>query len=82
MGYHEEGGTRLGWFLLGMGFGAAVALLYAPYKGKDARKILSRRADEAREFVNERGQELYERGRDIVEEAADLVDKGRKFARL
>ncbi len=81
MGFEDEGGSRLTWFLIGIGIGAVVALLYAPYKGKDARRILSKRAEDARDFLSEHGNDIYERGREIVDEAADLVERGRKLAR-
>ena len=81
MAYEEDSGNRLTWFMIGIGVGAVVALLYAPYKGKDARRILTKRAEDARDFITEHGNEIYERGREIVDEAADLVERGRKLAR-
>lgn len=81
MGYNEEGGSRLVWFMVGIGIGAAVALLYAPGKGKDTRRYLSKRAEEARDFLSERGEDFIERGREIIDEASDLVERGRKLAR-
>lgn len=81
MGFEDEGGNRLTWFLIGIGVGAVVALLYAPQKGKDTRRLITRRAEEARDFISEHGNEIYERGREIVDEASDLVERGRKLAR-
>jgi gas vesicle protein len=46
--------NRFSCFLLGLGAGAAVMLLYAPKSGKDTRRYLSRRVDDGREFI-ERG---------------------------
>lgn len=80
MGY-DDGGNRLTWFLVGIGIGAVVALLYAPQKGKDTRRMISKRAEDARDYIEEHGSEIYERGRDLVEDASDLVERGRKLAR-
>lgn len=65
-------------FMLGAVGGAALALLYAPMTGKDARELLSERAREAAE----RAAEAAERGREIVKEGretlATAVEKGRE----
>jgi len=89
MRYQDEGGSRFMWFVVGIGVGAGIALLYAPKTGRETRKILNKKAGAAREFVEERGEEIYDRGREfvdrgreIVEEASDLVERGRKFARI
>lgn len=80
MGYQDEGGSGFMWFLAGMTVGAVVALLYAPYRGRDMRRLVSKKAEEAREFVSETGQEIYDRGRGLVDEASELVERGRKYA--
>ncbi len=69
------------WFLIGMGAGAVLALLYAPYKGKEMRRMISKTAEDTRDYISEHAGEIYEKGRDLVEEAADIVEKGRKLAR-
>lgn len=81
MGYDEESGNSLIWFLAGLSIGALVALLYAPRSGRETRRYISKKADEARDFVSERGQELYDRGRELAEEASELVERGRKLAK-
>lgn len=82
MSYREEGGSRFNWFLIGLGIGAAVALMYAPSKGKDTRRLIGKKAEEARDYLVEQGEEIYEKSRDIIEEASDLVERGRKLARV
>lgn len=80
MGHQDEGSSGLLWFLTGFTVGAIVALMYAPYKGKDMRRLVTKKAEEARDFVTETGQEIYDRGRELADEASELVDRGRKFA--
>ncbi len=82
MAHEEDGGSRVLWFLAGLGIGSVLALLYAPRSGRETRRYIQKKADEAREFIAERGQEVCERGREIVEEAAGLVERGRKLAKL
>lgn len=65
-------------FVLGAVSGAALALLYAPMKGDDAREKLGERAKE----VGERAAEAAEKGRQIVrqgrETIVNAVEKGRE----
>ena len=81
MGYKDEGGSRVRWFLAGVGFGAPLAMLYVPRAGRYTRRYMFREADKARDLVSERGHELYERGRAVVEDASELVERGRKYVR-
>jgi gas vesicle protein len=81
-----EDDSKLGWFIAGIGLGAAVALLYAPKSGKDTRKYLGRTAQDSRDAVEasgrelmDKGKELYDRGKEIAEDAADLFERGKKL---
>jgi gas vesicle protein len=67
----EHNGSGFGWFLAGLGLGAAVGMLYAPKAGRETREELLRRAEEGREFVKTRA-------RDAREQANQLVDKGKQ----
>lgn len=81
---YEEGGSGLGWFLVGLGVGAVVAMLYTPRRGSEIRGLISEKAGEARDqvsergrqardYVTQRGRELYERGREVVGEARERI---------
>lgn len=82
----NDGSSKILWFVGGAAIGVAVALLYAPMPGEEARKKISSRAlpgrdafaGSGREMI-ERGRELYERGRQIVDEAAEMFERGRKL---
>lgn len=82
MAYRGDLGGKFLWFMVGIGAGAVVALLYAPLSGRETRRYITRRAEKAGDYLTEQGQEILDRGREFVEEAADLVEKGRKFARV
>lgn len=82
----EDNNHKLLWFLTGAALGGAIALLYAPATGEETRRALAQRADEGRNMLSGRGQEmmdrgreLYEEGRKVADEAAALFDRGRKI---
>ena len=66
MPHKEEGSSH---FLLGVGVGAVLGLLFAPRSGKETRKRLKNDA----EYYMDRGNVLYEEARDIYHDArADI----------
>ena len=65
--------TKLPYFLLGLGVGAAVGILYAPAAGEEFRGDLLKRADEGRDFVKRRGGELRQ-------QADEILHRGRETA--
>ena len=74
----SNGGAVMFAFLAGAVAGAAVALLFAPATGEEARHILGERAREGRERANEvarQGREFLNRQRDTVKSA---IDRGRE----
>ena len=56
---YTDTGTQRGWGSLGMGFvlgavvGVAIGMLYAPRAGMETRAMISDKADEVKEKVNE-----------------------------
>lgn len=84
----EEWSSKVAWFVTGAVLGASVALLYAPKKGKDTRRVIvqtSRRGQEAvtetSKDIVDAGRDVFERGRKLVEDASDLFERGRKLVR-
>lgn len=83
---HSKGLSNFGWFLIGCGIGASVALLSAP-AGRETRDAIRRRALDARQRLErsgreamERGRELHERGKDLAEEASQRLAEGKEAA--
>lgn len=65
-------------FLAGAVSGAAIALLYAPASGREARDYLGDRARDGRDRAAEvaaKGREIVTQGRDTL---ATAIDKGRE----
>jgi gas vesicle protein len=60
-------------FLIGVGLGAIMGVLFAPKAGKDMRRLISRRAAKSADYVSSKSKEWRE-------QAEDLVDKGLKTA--
>ena len=60
----------LSYFLLGLGLGVAVGVLFAPQSGEETRGLIKSKAGEGGEYIKRRGEEL--RG-----SASEVVDKGR-----
>jgi gas vesicle protein len=60
-------GSKLSFFMVGLGIGALVGILFAPKSGEETREYLSQRADEGREYAQRKARELRERAEDLVE---------------
>jgi gas vesicle protein len=72
------------WFLVGACVGAGIALLYAPQSGKDTRKFIRRRAEDAKDSLVEAGEQikdtLVEKGEGILEAGKEVYRKGMNVA--
>ena len=84
----EDQGAKFTWFLMGAALGAAAALLYAPKSGKETRQLLTQKAQEAGDAMNDatrevytRGKDVYDKGKQVVDDAAALFDRARGLAK-
>ena len=84
----DNAGSKVSFFLVGLGIGALVGILFAPKSGEETREYLSQRAGEGKEFAQRKARELRECAEDLVERGkqaaarqkdslADAVDAGR-----
>jgi gas vesicle protein len=69
----ENTGSKISFFLVGLGIGALVGVLFAPKSGEETREFLAQKADEGKDFAQKKARELRER-------AEDLVDRGKQAA--
>jgi len=80
----ENSGSKISYFLVGLGIGALVGILFAPKSGEETREYLSQKADEGREYAQRKAREIRERAEDFVERgksaAQDFVDRGKGVA--
>ena len=71
----DNGGSKVSVFLVGLGIGALVGLLFAPKSGEDTREYLSGKADEGRDYAQRKARELRERAEDLIERSKEIMSR-------
>ena len=66
-------GSKVSFFLVGLGIGALIGILFAPKSGEETREYLSQKADEGREYAQRKARELRERAEDIIERGKEVA---------
>jgi len=85
----EKIGSRVSYFLVGLGIGSLIGILFAPKSGEETREYLSQKVKEGSEYAQKKARELRERAEDLVgrgkegvaqkkEQIAAAVDAGRE----
>jgi len=62
---------RFSYFFLGLGLGVALGVLFAPKSGEETREFLKDRADEGKDFLKRKSEELRD-------QAGELLDRGKQ----
>ena len=71
----DNSGSKISYFLVGLGIGALVGVLFAPKSGDETRDYLSKKADEGKEYAQRKARELRERAEDLVERGKQVASK-------
>jgi len=71
----ENVGSKVSFFLVGLGIGALVGILFAPKSGEETREYLASKADEGREYAQRKARELRERAEDLVERSKSAASR-------
>lgn len=78
----EDSGNGFGWFLLGLGMGAAAGVLFAPKAGRELRDELSQQARDSGEYIKQKSRlatdqvnTMIDTGRSHINE---YVDRGKE----
>jgi gas vesicle protein len=71
----ENVGSKISFFLVGLGIGALVGILFAPKSGEETREFLAKKADEGRDYAQRKAQELRERAEDLVERSKSAASR-------
>ena len=71
----DNTGSKISFFLAGLGIGALVGILFAPRSGEETRDYLSQRAEEGKEYAQRKARELRERADDLVERGRQVASK-------
>jgi len=75
----DTGTSKVGFFLAGLGIGAVLALLFAPRSGKETRDLIVQKAEEGRDFVVTKTDELRKQAEEAVEKGRGLVTKQKEL---
>ena len=70
-------GSKVSFFLVGLGIGALVGVLFAPKSGEETRDYLTKKADEGRDYAQRKARELRERADELVERGKDVANRKR-----
>jgi gas vesicle protein len=68
-------GSKVSYFLVGLGIGALVGILFAPKSGEETREYLSSKADEGRDYAQKKARELRERAEDLIERSKEIISR-------
>lgn len=71
----DNGGSKVSYFLVGLGVGALLGILFAPKSGEETREYLKDKAEEGREYAQKKARELRERAEEIGDRARDTVSR-------
>ncbi|MFQ5817511.1 MAG: YtxH domain-containing protein [Terriglobia bacterium] len=72
----SNGGARFSYFLVGLGIGTAIGLLFAPYSGRETREKLREHTEEGKDYLTEKAGELRTHAERYVEKGKETA--GRK----
>jgi len=71
-------GSKVSFFLVGVGIGALLGVLFAPKSGEETRDYLAKRADEGRDYAQKKARELRERADELIERGKDVASRKRE----
>jgi gas vesicle protein len=69
--------SKVSFFLVGIGIGALLGVLFAPKSGEETREYLGKRADDGREFAQKKAKELRDRADELIERGKDVAARKR-----
>ena len=68
-------GSKVTYFLVGLGVGALVGILFAPKSGEEMRDLLAKKADEGKDYAQKKARELRERADELIERSKEVAAK-------
>jgi gas vesicle protein len=71
-------GSKVSYFLVGLGVGALMGVLFAPKSGEATREYLAKRADDGRDFAQKKARELRDRADDLLERSKEVASRKRE----
>jgi gas vesicle protein len=77
----SSAGTAVTFLMIGIGAGALIALLLAPKTGKQMRKEIRQKYDDARDALQDWSEDAKDRVNDVVDRSAEWAEELREAAR-
>jgi len=71
----DNSGSKVTYFLVGLGIGTLLGILFAPKSGEETREYLADKAEEGREYAQKKARELRERAEELVERSKETVSR-------
>jgi len=71
----ENGSSKFSYFLVGLGLGALLGILFAPKSGEETREYLVDKANEGRDYAQRKARELRQRAEEVVESSRDALHR-------
>jgi gas vesicle protein len=68
-------GSKVSYFLVGLGIGSLIGVLFAPKSGEETREFLAKRADEGKDYAQRKARELRERADELIERSKDVASR-------
>ena len=63
------------YFLVGLGIGSLIGVLFAPKSGEETRQYIAKKAREGNEVALKKARELRDRSEETVERGKEIVDQ-------
>jgi gas vesicle protein len=67
--------SKMSFFFLGLGLGAALGVLFAPKSGIETREFLMSKANESADLAKRRAQELKDQATETIERGKSTVQR-------
>jgi gas vesicle protein len=64
---------KASYFLVGVGIGSLIGILFAPKSGKETREYLAKKAGEGNEYARDKARELRARAEETVERGKRMI---------
>jgi gas vesicle protein len=64
-------------FLLGLGVGLGIGMLFAPKAGAETRQLIKDKTDEGADFLKQRGTDLRDSAGDLLNKSKDAINRQR-----
>lgn len=65
--------NKVSYFLFGLGMGVAIGVLFAPKSGEETREMLKSKANEGRDYLRRKGEEVRDSASDLVSRSREAL---------